>query len=306
MLDYQKVVSPLANPISEVLKGYERFEAYGTTFKQNASGAYVGDQTYYGMRLTLRYPDIIQVENSLHKFAQGGFNVFDFYHEDMINALYSLYSGLNVADIEQVKIYRPEFECSIQFPDPEEFYRSFISLRDKRFTEMTYKGSCYGKSFETDYYKLKVYSKYLQMKGERGTIAQFENMYPDSIEYLKQNVRIEFVPLKSRYFGSSHPLTMKDLKDKEFLSHTYDGFIKKLCNTEREKRLIDGSVYSNSELHAFATLTHPNPAIRNMMKKESLNQYKYFKTLNNNLPTKILSDEDLYKCLTEKKNILLY
>lgn len=309
MLDYHKGVGTLAEPILQVINNTNHpFEAFGTTFTPRSSGVYVTDKynSYKNnFRLTLKYPDLIIVENSVHKYSQGGLNVFDFNHSQMIQELESIYKGLNVSDWEAVKIYQPEFECPIQMDNPEMFYNSLKTFRNKWLMDLGYKGNIYGKSFQTDYYKIKIYSKHLQMKKEQGAIKDFECLYPESMSYLKQNLRIEFVPLKSRYFKSNRPLIVKDLKDKEFMNKLYDGFITKFCKIERDKLFLKASSYSATELEAFAIYSHPGKHVRQRMKQEHMNKHKYLKSLYNNLPTKYLSTEELFRKLNNKKNTLL-
>lgn len=109
MICFHKGVGRLPNPLREVVNNTTTpFEAYDCIFREHRKGIYISDhKTKFknAFRVTLKYPDIVVVENSMHKYLEGGFNVFDITHQEMIAGFKDVYQSIGLP-IDGVKIYR--------------------------------------------------------------------------------------------------------------------------------------------------------------------------------------------------------
>ena len=291
MIDFHVGCARLANPFQQVLNNHKGpFEAYGMEFIQYSPGRYLPtSKTLYKntFRLKLIYPDIIIVQNSLHKYFQGGFNVFDFSYLEMLSSIKELYSGLRVANVGEVILSKPEFECPLIVENPETFYKSLISYKNIPFLDLSYKGKLFGKYLETDTYKLKAYSKYQQMKTEPKSYKEFVNIYPDQVNYLKRVLRLELQIKKSRFLKLGQALKIEDLSDQRIIRTIYDQLATKFSRSLYSPNLEALNALNESDLSRYAIMTHTNQLFAIRLREINKSRYDYYKrkVISSNTPS---------------------
>lgn len=305
MIDFHVGYAKLAYPFPEVLNNHKGpFDAYGMEFIQRSPGRYlpVSKKLYNNtFHLKLIYPDVIIVQNSLHKYYQGGFNVFDFSYSEMLNTIEELYYRLGVVNVREVILNRLEFECPILVEDPQMIFRSMISFRNKPFLDLSYRGHLYGKYLETETYKLKAYSKFHQMKLEPHSYKEFLQAYPDQLGHLKKVLRLELQIKKTRFLSLDRAITIDDLYNKEMIQSIYDHLTLKFSKSIYSPSPEKIASLNEIDLASYAIMTHPNQLFNQMLKKTNKPRFDYYKrnVVNSNVQNPIS------ELIQQKANILL-
>lgn len=149
---------------------------------------------------------------------------------------------------------------------------------------MAYAGKIYGKYLQTDNYKLKVYSKYLQMKIEGKSLKSFSDMYPLQLGYLKNTLRIELQVLKNRYTKLQRPISFTDISQTSFISEIYEDLVSKIKSIQFYKGYGCSRCFTTEQLLSYALFSHNNHELATQLKEENYQKFRYYKRLFKCLP----------------------
>lgn len=303
MLDFHRGECTLIEPIEHVVNELDKgLNAFGIDFYCRRPGHYISSQLYENtFKLTLKSPYFLKVENSLHKYLEGGTNVFDLNYTDMVEGLHQLYTGLGV-DLSSIRIYRPELECSIQVDDPFSLIQSIMCYQNKPMLQYNDRGAIIGKWIKSQHFRLKYYSKYLEMKQYPANKEFFS--LESNLEYLKRNLRTEFVIMKSAYLKRSSPLSLEDFENKNFLKGIYIDFHNKCNRLMFHNSVCNKSQFAESQILSTALFSHPNQFLSQNMKEANPSKFQYLKRVYNNLLSPKMAKEMFLDSLREKTNIL--
>ncbi|HRF16785.1 MAG TPA: hypothetical protein PK977_01405 [Chitinophagaceae bacterium] len=279
------------------------FEAFGLTFFPKKVGLVYDSEGLFlnTFKLRLVYPDELIVINSLHKFLHNGFNVYDVTYQEMVQGLHKLYSSLPV-NLSTVKISQIEFGCAIQVEQPLDLSQSLLYFENKPMLQYNENGNIIGKWHNAQQYKLKFYSKYHEMAQCLSTLNRFKQSGGD-IDYLRKNLRTEFVIKRSRLLNRATPLSLYDFENKTLIKQIYLDFHKRCKKLTFQNGTLP-SCCNESELFASALFENPNISYQRRLKTMSSIKYDYYKRLYQSFPRAKYEKQRFLEAIEDKINTL--